>query len=358
MLLYKIAEKVYELENQGKKVIKMNVGELDFDTPDRIIERGVDSIRDGNTRYCSSAGEAPLREEIARIHDAEPSNVVIMPGSKLGIFCCMDMICRGGKLLTHAPGWPAYWGMADHFEVAFDSIRLSMEDGWKIDMDRLGASLEGKDMFIMNNPGNPTSHVWSHLEAKKIIDISLERNVPILLDIAYQDISFDPMPDLKWEPGMIIVNSFSKSLAMTGWRVGYVVAEPELAKRLTKLNQISITCVPRFIQHAALAGLKRRREITRRFGLKCKKRAETAMSILRKNSIPCSEPGAGFYVFPRLPVPDAYHVTMNLLEKHGIATVPGSVFGNYKSNIRISLCYEPEVIADSMKKLLDVAGCG
>jgi aspartate/methionine/tyrosine aminotransferase len=156
---------------------------------------------------------------------------------------------------------------------------------------------------------------------------------------------------------MIIANSFSKSLAMTGWRIGYVVADEDFAKKLTKLNQISITCVPKFIQQAALEGLKKRKEITRGFRAECRKRADAAMEILGENGIPCSKPGAGFYVFPKLPVEDSYDVCMSLLDKHAIATVPGSVFGDYSSHVRISLCYPPDVIADSMNKLLDVCGC-
>ena len=353
-LLYKIAEKVYELENKGTKVIKMNVGELDFDTPEEITKIALQKINEGQTRYGSAAGEKALREEIASIHGAEIENVAIAPGAKWGIYSMIDLICRNKKALTFSPGWPAYESMLRHFNGELHTLPLMMENEWHVEMDKYEKATKGKSMVIINNPSNPTSQVWDDEIQKKLAEIAMANGAIPLLDLAYRDIAFDKKPDWEWKKGTVVCNSFSKSLAMTGWRVGYVVADREIIERYVKLYQISLTCVPKFIQLAALGGLKKREQITSRFREECKKRAAAAMEVLRKNNIECTEPQAGFYVFPKLPCRDAVPICMKLLNEKRIAIVPGSVFGNYPQNVRISLCYSPKIIRNSMAELMDV----
>ena len=141
---------------------------------------------------------------------------------------------------------------------------------------------------------------------------------------------------------------------MTGWRAGYIVADKEIIDKYVKINQISITCVPKFIQLAALAGLNIKDEITEKFRGECKKRAETAMKVLDDEGVECVVPKAGFYIFPKLQCKDAFEMSMKLLDEHAIAIVPGSVFGNYKQYARISLCYSPEIIKESLGKIMGV----
>jgi aspartate aminotransferase len=352
-MLYKIAEKVFELENAGRKVVKMNVGELDFPTPQEIVEAGIKAMKEGKTGYGSAGGEKALREKIAKIHGADVKNVVIVPGSKYGIFNTINLLCRNMGIVSFSPGWPAFKSMARHFDASFEDVPLRMEDGWEIDIDGYSQKVKGKSLAILNNPSNPTSSAWSDKTQEKVIEISKENAVPLLLDIAYRDIAFEKKEDVRWKEGMIICNSFSKSLAMTGWRAGYVVAEKEFIERFIRLNQISITCVPKFIQAAAFAGLEMREDITERFRKECKARADAAMKVLGEKGVKCTKPDAGFYVFPKLPCGNSFDVCMKLLDKHGVAIVPGSVFGDYPEHVRISLCYSPEIIADSISKLVE-----
>jgi aspartate aminotransferase len=353
-MLYQIAEKVYELENAGRKVIKMNVGELDFKTPKEIIEAASAALKDGKTRYGSAAGEKALREKIAQMHGADPANVIITPGSKWAIFTTIDLLCRNKKIVSFSPLWPAFGSMARHFDAELEAIPLKMENNWDISFDEFSNAVKGKSLTILNNPTNPMSKGWSDAEQNKVMEISNDADVPVLLDLAYRDLAFTKKPDIEWKQGTIITNSFSKSLAMTGWRIGYIIAETELIERYKKLNQISITCVPKFIQAAALAGLGKREEITKQFRNECKARADAAMKVFGEKGVECTRPDAGFYVFPKLPCDDSFKPIMKLLEKYAIAMVPGSVFGNYPEHARISLCYSPDVIEDSLNKLMEV----
>lgn len=354
MLLYKIAEKVYELENQGRNVVKMNVGELDFDTPKNIVEAGIKALQDGRTRYGSAAGELSLREKIAKMHGVESSNVAITVGSKWGIYSLINILCRKKRVLGLSPGWPTFESMSKHFDAQFEWLSLKMENQWKPDVDEFSNVVKGKSLVILNNPSNPTSQVWDDDVEEKLVEIAQKAKVPMLLDTAYRDLCFEKKQEVQWKDGMIICGSFSKSLAMTGWRVGYIVADKEIIGRYVKINQMSITCVPKFIQLAALVGLDNKDNIADKFRNECKKRADAAIKVFSDAGIDCVAPGAGFYVFPKLPCKDAFDSCMKLLNKHAIAIVPGSVFGAYKEHVRISLCYSPKIIEESIEKLRDV----
>lgn len=354
-MLYKIAEKIYELESQGKKIVRMNVGEPMWPTPKEVREASIEEIKDKDIRYGSSSGVKDFRKALAEMHEAKLENIVVEPGSKYGIFSLMHLLLRNqGEVMLFSPHWTAYEGMAKSVGGKFKKLELNLEEEWKIDVDKVNEECS-KDtkLFIINNPCNPTSYVWDEKTEKAIKEIAEDNGAQVLLDDAYRSLTFgENNQERKFEGGEILVESFSKSLMMSGWRLGYIVTNKELCDRLTKLNQITITNVPEFIQHGAMNALPKRKEIAEELRKRCEESAEVAYKSLKENGFLVVKPKAGFYIFPNLGV-DGMKVAEKLLEK-GYAIVPGAAFGNYKNHVRISICHPREVVKDCMENLASI----
>jgi len=354
-MLYKISEKVFQLEQSGKKVYKLNLGEPDWPTAPEAVDAAVKAIKEGRTTYTSAAGEKELREEIAKIHSADVKNVVVTTGSKWAIFSTLFTILEeGDEVVMFSPHWTAFELMTKELKAKPVVIDLKADEDWKIDFDELESKITSKTkVIIFNNPANPTSHAWSKEEEKKLKEIAKEKGIYLLLDCAYRDLAFERMEDPKLEEKVIITNSLSKPFGMTGWRIGYVVVDEKTADKLIKLNQITLTNVPRFVQDSGLAVLKKRWDIADERTEESKRRAGIALKVLEKNGIFCNKPNAGFYIFPRFNA-ESVKVSNILLDKYNIAMTPGNAFGNYPNHMRISLCYSGEVLEDVMNKFVEV----
>lgn len=350
-MLYKIAEKIYELESQGKKIVRMNVGEPIWPTPKEVCEGAIEEIRNKPIRYGSSSGAKDFRKTLAEIHKARTENVVVEPGSKYAIFSLMHLLLKNqGEVMLFSPHWTAYEQMAEQVGGKFKKLELKLEEEWKIDMDKVNEECtKNTKLFIINNPCNPTSNVWDEKTEKAIKEIAEDNGTYVLFDDAYRELTFEEVKDRKFEGNEILVGSFSKSLMMSGWRLGYVVAPKELCDKLTKLNQITITNVPEFIQHGAMKALPKKKEIVQGLRDRCKESAEVAYKMLKESGFEVVKPKAGFYIFPKLEV-DGVQAAEKLLE-YGYAIVPGAAFGNYKNHVRISICHPKEVVKDCMEKL-------
>jgi len=354
-MLYKLSEKVFKLEQSGKKVYKLNLGEPDWPTAEEAVEASVKAMKEGKTTYSAAAGEKELREQIAKIHSADVNQVMVTTGSKWAIFSTLFTILEeGDEVLMFSPHWTSFELMTKKLKAKPVVIDLKADENWKIDFNELESKLTPKTkVIIFNNPSNPTSHAWSKKEEEKLKEIAKERGVYLMLDCAYRDLAFEKMEDPEQDDNIIITNSLSKPFGMTGWRLGYIVASEELIKKLTKLTLITLTNVPRFIQEGGIAVLKKRRELADQRMKESKKRAETAMKVLKENGIFFNEPKAGFYIFPRFNA-EALKVSDILLDKSSIAMTPGNAFGDYPNHMRISLCYSGEVLEDIMKKFVEV----
>lgn len=358
-MLYEINEKALKLESEGKKIIRLNLGDPDLATPPEIIEAAYASMKAGKTKYSSSYGELSLRQKIAEIHGVKAENVVVTPGSKWAIFATMFlMLKKGGNVIIPTPYWTAYDLIAKSLGARTKLLRTEMDDGWKIDLDKLDGLIdEGTRMIILNNPNNPTSKVMDSKTLGGIVKLANEKGVTILSDEVYGAISFvetKSILDYDRECRHILTNGFSKTFTMTGWRIGYIVANKMLIDNITKLNQITINNVPVFIQEAALKGLELHKQIASKIKAKYKQRADLASSKLSAAGFKFTKPEAPFYMFPKMAGLDSEKFTLNLLDR-GVAIAPGTSFGDYREHFRISLTAPDDQIAVGLDKICEAA---
>jgi aspartate aminotransferase len=359
-VLYEINEKAIRLENQGKKIIRLNLGDPDLATPNEIIEAAYESMKAGKTKYSSSYGETNLRERLAELHGVKAENVVITPGSKWGIFATMYLMMKTrGNIVIPTPYWTAYELIAKSLGVQTRLLRTEMEDGWKVDLDKLEAMIDKNTrMIILNNPNNPTSKVMDAETLDGIVEIANKKGVTILSDEVYGTISFVKAKSILEYNGNhkhILSNGFSKTFTMTGWRIGYIVANKELVDNITKLNQITINNVPVFIQEAALKGLEMQKQLSTRIKDEYRERAKMASKTLAKAGFSFTKPEAPFYVFPKRSGLNSEKFTLDLLDK-GVAVAPGTAFGDYKEHFRISLTAPRDEIKTALEIISEAPG--
>ncbi len=358
-MLYEINEKALKLESQGKKIIRLNLGDPDMETPSPIVEAAYAAMKAGKTKYASSYGELKLRQKLAELHGVQPENVVITPGSKWGVFATMYLTMKaGGNVIIPTPYWTAYDLMAKSVGAKTKLLKTTLENKWEVDLAELEKLID-KDtkMIILNNPNNPTSKVMSTKTLDGIVEIANKHGITILSDEVYATIAFTKTKSiLEYDGGCkhILSNGFSKTFTMTGWRIGYIIADKVLVDNITKLNQITINNVPVFIQEAAMKGLELRKHIASKIEEEYLIRAKMACKVLKKAGLEFTEPDAPFYVFPRKRGLDGVKFTLDLLDK-GVAVAPGSSFGDYPEHFRISLTAPREQIETALGKICEAA---
>ncbi len=355
-MLYEINEKALKLESQGKKIIKLNLGDPDLATPDEIIEAAYASMKQGKTKYSSSYGELPLREKLAEIHGVSADNIVITPGSKWGVFSTMYLLLKGGgNVIIPTPYWTAYSLIAKSLGAETKMLKTELKDGWRIDLDKLKKLIDNKTiMMILNNPNNPTSKVMDDESLSGIVQLANEMGVTILSDEVYSNIAFTKTKSILDydKTHHIVTTGFSKTFTMTGWRIGYLIASKELVDRITRLNQITINNVPVFIQEAALKGLELEKLLATKIKNEYQERARMASKKLAEAGMEFTEPEAPFYVFPRKRGLDSEPFTLELLDR-GVALAPGTAFGDYREHFRISLTAPRDEIGIALDRICE-----
>jgi aspartate aminotransferase len=358
-MLYEINEKALKLESEGKKIIRLNLGDPDLATPPEIVEAAYASMKAGKTKYSSSYGEIKLRQKIAQVHGVNAENVVITPGSKWGIFATMFLMLRnGGNVIIPTPYWTAYDLIAKRLGAKTKLLRTEFENDWKVDLDELEKLID-KDtrMIVLNNPNNPTSKVMDAETLDGIVEIANKKKITILSDEVYATIAFTKTKSiLDYDKNCphILSNGFSKTFTMTGWRIGYLIANKPLIDNITKLNQITINNVPVFIQEAALKAMEMQKQLATKIKEVYEERAKRASKTLSKAGFQFSKPEAPFYVFPKRTGLDSEKFTLEMLDK-GVAVAPGTSFGDYREHFRISLTAPDADIKIALEKISEAA---
>ena len=356
-MLYEINEKAIKLESEGKKIIRLNLGDPDLETPPEIVEAAYQAMKAGKTKYSSSYGELKLRQKLAEVHGVKTENVVITPGSKWGVFATMYLLLKGsGNVIIPTPYWTAYELVAKSLGAKTKLLRTELDNDWKVDPEKLEALID-KDtkMIILNNPNNPTSKVIDDKTLDAVVEVADRKGVTILSDEVYGTIAFTKTKSISEydeDCRHILSNGFSKTFSMTGWRIGYIITNKLLVDQITKLNQITINNVPVFIQEAALKGLELRKEIATAIKNKYKERATMATKMLSQAGLAFSKPDAPFYVFPKRAGLDSEKFTLDLLDK-GVAIAPGTSFGDYREHFRISLTAPNDQIETALTKICE-----
>ncbi|MEM2526997.1 MAG: pyridoxal phosphate-dependent aminotransferase [Candidatus Bathyarchaeia archaeon] len=363
-----MAERARELARSGKKLYNLDVGEPDFDTPEHIKRAAVEALMSGFTHYTSSLGIIELRRAIAeyllekRGVEANPDKeIIVTPGAKHAIYCaCMATLNPGDEVLILTPTWPTHFTCVE--AAGARVIEVPCGESYRLDEEMLKEKITSRTrMILVNSPNNPTGGVLGVNELKAIADIAAEHNLLVLSDEIYDEIVYDGFETRSMasfsniRENVILINGFSKAYAMTGWRLGYAIANETIIDAMNRMQQATTTCPASFIQKAAIAALKGPRECVRRMVEEFDRRRKYVVKAL--NEIPgvrCVMPKGAFYVFPKLPDlgMSSLDICMRLLEEEGVSTTPGIVFGSCgEGYIRISYATSLEIIAEAIEKI-------
>lgn len=317
-----------------KLKIRLDAGMPDVPVDDRIISALVKSLNRGETNYVSVNGINELREKIAEIHGVEVNEVIIGPGSK---FLVASQVRYANKLGIISPYWPGYVRIAEEFDKYIHFLRANIKNGWRPNFNKMPVDI---DTIIINYPNNPTGIILSRDHLEELIDMARHRRILVISDEIYRDIFFEEKPpsiiDYNYE-NSVFIHSFSKTFSMAGFRIGYAIAERKIIKQIRRFLEGTITCMPEFVQRAALKALELRDEISEKVRKIYKKRLELALKNINKEIYEFIEPSGAFYIFLHVKSDTPGLELTYKLAKEGVGVFPGIAFGNYNNYIRISL---------------------
>ena len=350
---FEVLARAKALERQGKEIVHLEIGEPDFDTPAHIKEAAKRALDANATHYGPSAGLPELREAIAK-HTAEtrgvpvsPEQVVVTPGAKpIMFFTIMALVNRGDEVIYPNPGFPIYESVINFVGGVPVPIPLREESDFGFDLDLFERRLSPKTkLIIVNSPANPTGGVLDRAQIERIARLATERDIPVMTDEIYRQFLYDgELVSFYAQPGMhqraILLDGFSKSYAMTGWRLGYGVMPPELAEHVTRLMVNSNSCTASFVQLAGVAALQGDHEPVRKMVAEFKRRRDIVVEGLNKlPGVTCKRPRGAFYVFPNITGSkrSSAEVADRLLQEAGVAVLSGAAFGAHgEGYLRIS----------------------
>jgi len=343
---FQILQRAREIEATGRRVVHMEIGEPDFDTPDNIKRAAVDSLLAHDTHYTPSQGTHELREVVAEYASrfrkmATPytaANVTISPGAKPIIWNILSAILDpGDEFVYFDPAYPAYASASSYLQASVTRIPLHEDRDWRMDLDELSARVSDKTKAVMiNSPHNPTGGVLLKSDLERIAELAQKHNFLVIADEIYSrnfylDSEFVSIASL---PGMqertIIVDGFSKAYAMTGWRLGYAIMPEDLCKAVTLFNNNTFSCVTSFVQQAGIEALLGPDAAVREMNEIFRQRRDKLVSGL--NALPgvrCTLPEGAFYAFPNVSqiTKDDRKLASFILEEASVACGGGSSFG-------------------------------
>lgn len=360
--------KFFDIVNEMEDAISLGVGEPDFDTPWHIREEGIYSLEKGRTIYTSNAGLVQLREEICRYlhrrfhaeYDPKTEIMVTVGGSEAIDVALRAMLDPGDEVLVPQPSYVSYVPcvtLADGVPVI---IELQEKDEFKLTREQLLDNITDKTkVLILPFPNNPTGSIMTYEDLKDIVDIIIEKDLYVISDEIYSELTYgSEHVSIASFPGMkdrtILINGFSKSYAMTGWRLGYAAGPKEILKQMIKVHQFAIMCAPTTSQYAAIEALKNGDSDVEMMRDSYNERRRYLLKALRDMGFDCFEPFGAFYVFPSI---KKFGMTSDefanrLLKEEKLAVVPGTAFGNCGEGfLRISYAYSIEELKIALERL-------
>ena len=370
---FTVLAKANKLASEGKNIINLGIGQPDFETPEHIVEAGIKALKDGHHGYTQSIGVPQLREavsdDINRRHKVQvsPDNIIIVPGGKVIIFfSAMLMGEKNKEILYPNPGFPIYESAINYSGAKAVPYKLSENKGFSFSAEDILKKInQNTSLIIINSPANPTGGVVPKFELEKLAK-GLEKfpNVVLMSDEIYDqfcfgDISFTSMlkfPEIR--DRLIILNGWSKTYAMTGWRLGYGIFPKKLYEIAEKLAVNIHSCVNASAQYAALEALTGPQECVEEMNQAFKKRATLMFKKLNEvKGLNCQKPNGAFYCFPNISDTNknSMEVQNLLLDKIGVATVAGTSFGKYGENyIRLSCANSNEAIEEAISRMKNI----
>ncbi|MGH9538825.1 MAG: pyridoxal phosphate-dependent aminotransferase [Terriglobales bacterium] len=342
---FEVLNKARALERQGKQIIHLEIGEPDFDTPANVVEAGIDALRKGWTHYGPSAGLPELRQAIAedvsrsRGVKVASEDVVVVPGGKpIIFFTILALADVGDEVIYPNPGFPIYESMIHYVGAKAVPIRLREEKDFGFDVDELASLMTDRTrLIILNSPHNPTGGVLGKGDIDDIAAAIGDRNIMVLSDEIYSRLVFDGQHhSIMSVPGFqertILLDGFSKTYAMTGWRMGYGVMRPDLATHITRLMTNSNSCTASFTQVAGIEAIRGDQSSVDRMRMEFLRRRDAFVAGLNRiKGFTCRVPKGAFYVFPNITGTGwkSKKLADALLEEAGVAALSGTSFGDF-----------------------------
>jgi aspartate aminotransferase len=340
---FEVLARAKALERQGRSIIHLEIGEPDFDTPAHIKAAATQALDAGWTHYGPSAGLPELREAIAK-HITEtrgvpvsPEEVVVTPGAKpIMFFTILALVDEGDEVIYPNPGFPIYESVINFVGGVPVPIPLREATGFGLDLALFEQSVSARTrLIIINSPANPTGGVLDRGQLERIAAIAAARRIPVLADEIYRQFLYEgEFVSILQVPGLhrqtILLDGFSKSYAMTGWRLGYGVFPPELVEHITRLMVNSASCTASFVQLAGVAALQGEQAPVGRMVAEFKRRRDILVDGLNKlPGVTCLRPRGAFYVFPNITGTrrSSAEVAERLLNEAGVAALSGAAFG-------------------------------
>lgn len=353
--------KAKSLELEGRKIIHMEVGEPDF-LPPQIVKDALEEVYDkGFFKYGQAKGIPQFREALAQ-HvsknfnvDVKQENIMVNPGARFGIFTAINTLLNSGdELIVIEPAWPAYKDCALYAGVKVRTINTTLEENWEPSISQIEQTINSNTkMIALNYPNNPTGKILSKKLQDEIVNLAIKNDLYILSDEIYSQYAYADWKSVlcnNYEKS-IVTQSFSKSHAMTGFRIGYTIAHQDIIDKLSKFAALCLTNVSEPVQYIAMRALEadtsdNTNTVQRRLELLARKAKEMNLDFV--------VPDGAMYIFARVNQEgfDGVQFANSLLDK-GLAVAPGEGFGNYKNFIRLSACQDEEILTDGMNILTE-----
>ncbi|HEX4427061.1 MAG TPA: pyridoxal phosphate-dependent aminotransferase [Terriglobales bacterium] len=365
---FEVLSRARVLESQGKEIVHLEIGEPDFETPANVVEAGIKALQEGWTHYGPSAGIPELRkaiaEEVSRTRGVPVSadEVVVVPGGKpIIFFTVLAFADAGDEVIYPNPGFPIYESMIHYVGARAVPMHLREETNFGVDIDELAALINTKTkLIILNSPQNPTGGVLSKKNIHDIADAIGDRNIMVLSDEIYSRLVFEGEPySIMSVPGFkdrtILLDGFSKTYAMTGWRLGYGVMRPDLAAHVSRLMTNSNSCTASFTQVAGVEALRGDQSSVDQMRGEFRTRRDVFVAGLNKiKGFSCRMPKGAFYAFPNITGTGwkSKKLADALLEEAGVASLSGASFGEFGEGfLRFSVANSLENLVKALDRI-------
>jgi aspartate aminotransferase len=365
---FEVLARAQRLEAQGRDIIHLEIGEPDFETPANIIEAGIRALNGGATHYGPSLGLPSLREAIAeevgrtRGISVSPEEVVVVPGGKpIIFFTILALVETGDEVIYPNPGFPIYESMIRFAGGVPVALKLREENDFRPDFDDLSSMISDRTkLIILNSPQNPTGGTLSESDLSAVAAAIGDRNIMVLSDEIYSRLVFDgdhyslmSLPDFR--PRTILLDGFSKTYAMTGWRLGFGVMRPDLAVQMGRLIVNSNSCTASFTQMAGLEALRGEQSAVERMRSEFQLRRDVFVkAINRVKGFKCRLPRGAFYTFPNIQETgwSSKDLAAALLDEAGVACLSGTDFGIHgEGYLRFSIANSVENITNAIERI-------
>ncbi|MBI2217858.1 MAG: pyridoxal phosphate-dependent aminotransferase [Candidatus Rokubacteria bacterium] len=368
---FEVLARARAIERRGREIVHLEIGEPDFDTPAHIKDAAKQALDAGATHYGPSAGLPELREAIAKHVSrtrgiaVSPEEVVVTPGAKpIMFFTIMTLVGHGDEVIYPNPGFPIYESVINFVGGVPVAIPLREDNGFGFDLDLFAARVSPRTkLIVINSPQNPTGGVLERAQLERIAAIAVERRIPVLTDEIYRDFLYDAeFVSITGMPGMrdrvILLDGFSKSFAMTGWRLGYGVMPVALAEHVTRLMVNSASCTASFVQLAGIAALEGDQTPVARMVAEFRRRRDVFVEGLnRLPGVKCARPRGAFYTFPNITGTgrSSAEVADRLLDEAGVAALSGTAFGAHgEGYLRFSYANSEANLAKALERMRPV----